>query len=92
MIEWFLVNPLFLVSVLNGTGVLPKKRSTWHESLAPENGLADSRMKKRNKRHNLELIVKKLRDAEVMLNNGKIHRPIRNDLRGAKRYQKLRGA
>ncbi len=28
-------------------------------------------MKKRSKRHNPEQIVKKLRDAEVMLNNGK---------------------
>ena len=28
-------------------------------------------MKKRNKRHSPEQIVKKLRDAEVMLNNGK---------------------
>jgi putative transposase len=43
----------------------------WYESLTPETGPGDSRMKKRSKRHNPEQIVKKLRDADVMLSGGK---------------------
>ena len=43
----------------------------WYESLTPETGPGDSRMKKRSKRHNPEQIVKKLQDADVMLSGGK---------------------
>ena len=46
----------------------------WYESLTPETGRGDSRMKKRSKRDTPEQIVKKLRDADVMLSGQKHQR------------------
>ena len=55
----------------DGGGVLPKSGSRCYESLYVNLDKEILMTKKKGKRHTPEQIVKKLRDAETMLNSGK---------------------